>query len=109
MRAMRTSAATFFLRPACPLSWEARRLATWHMELGRILASSHIQLLAQPITVHYQVHYMVQLQRTLLISPVLQEGTSIGPGLSSTYAAITTVTLGKVIGTGFLTALLDIP
>ena len=55
MRAMRTSAATFFLRPACPLSWEARRLATWHMELGRILASSHIQLLAQPITVHYQV------------------------------------------------------
>ena len=59
MRAMRTSAATFFLRPPCPLSWEARRLAAWHMELGRILASSHVQLLAQPVTVHYQVHCMV--------------------------------------------------
>ena len=28
---------------------------------------------------------------------LVQEGTSIGPGLASTYAAITTVTLGKVL------------
>ena len=56
MRSMRTSAATFFTRPPCPLSWEARRLAAWHSELGRLLGASHVQLLAQPITVHYQVN-----------------------------------------------------
>lgn len=78
LRAMRASAAALFAHPAEPSSWEPRKLNQWQAQLGAELHSSHIQLVATPITIVYQ------------------EGTSIGPGLASTYAAITTVTLGKV-------------
>jgi len=78
MLAMRTSADTFFSsQPALPV-WEHRKLSAWHHGLGDIIGSSHMQVLACPLNIVYE------------------EGTSIGPGLSSNYAAMTTVTLGKV-------------
>ena len=50
-----------------------------HLLLDKPLhASSHLQLLAAPLTIAYE------------------EGTSIGPGLASSYAAITTLNLGRV-------------
>ena len=78
MLAMRTSADTFFSsQPALPV-WEQRKLSSWHHGLGDTVGSSHLQLLASPVNIVYE------------------EGTSIGPGLSSNYAAMTTVILGKV-------------
>jgi len=78
MLAMRTSADSFFCNhPSLPV-WEERKLSSWHHALGNSIGSSHAQILATPINIVYE------------------EGTSIGPGLSSNYAAITTVTLGKV-------------
>ena len=61
MLAMRTSADTFFSsQPALPV-WEQMKLSSWHHGQG----SSHLQVLASPVTILYE------------------EGTSIGPGLSS--------------------------
>eukprot|EP00092_Neocalanus_flemingeri_P029317 GFUD01031829.1.p1 GENE.GFUD01031829.1~~GFUD01031829.1.p1 ORF type:complete len:1567 (-),score=501.95 GFUD01031829.1:381-5081(-) len=78
MLAMRTSADTFFSSQLSLPVWEHRKLSNWHHSLGSSIGSSHLQVLASPVTVVYE------------------EGTSIGPGLSSNYAAMTTVTLGKV-------------
>jgi len=78
MLAMRTSADTFFSTQLTLPVWEQRKLSNWHHSLGSNIGSSHLQLLASPVTVVYE------------------EGTSIGPGLSSNYAAMTTVTLGKI-------------
>lgn len=78
LSSMRRSATSLFCSPPPPPSWEPRRLASWHSALGAATPSPHLQLVAAPLTIVYQ------------------EGTSIGPGLASSYAAITTVTLGKV-------------
>jgi len=78
MLAMRTSADTFFSTELILPAWEGRKLSNWHTSLGSRIGSSHLQVLSTPVTVVYE------------------EGTSIGPGLSSNYAAMTTVTLGKV-------------
>ena len=77
MMSMRQSAQTFF--SACQSSpvWEARKLSAWHQNLGKSIGCSHLQILATPL------------------SCVYEEGTSIGPGLSTNYAAITTAILGK--------------
>ena len=58
--------------------WDSMKLNTWHQTLGKTIGSSHLQILAVPVNIVYE------------------EGTSIGPGLSSNYAAMTTVILGKV-------------
>ena len=50
----------------------------WHKSLAASLTSSHIQLVASPVSVVYE------------------EGTSIGPGLAANSTAITTVTVGKL-------------
>ena len=80
MMSMRLSAETFF-SPSSTLTtpvWDSRKLTAWHQSLGSTIGSSHLQLLAAPVNIVYE------------------EGTSIGPGLSSNYAAMTTVILGKV-------------
>ena len=76
--AMRTSTETFFSSQLALPAWDPRKLAAWHLTLGGGVASSHLQLLAAPLTIAYE------------------EGTSIGPGLASSYAAITTLNLGRV-------------
>ena len=83
MMSMRHSAETFFSNTglSSPV-WDNRRLLTWHQALGAHIGSSHLQLLASPVNIVYE------------------EGTSIGPGLSSNYAAMTTVILGKVMNIG---------
>ena len=55
LRAMRASAAALFAHPAEPSSWEPRKLNQWQAQLGAELQSSHIQLVATPITIVYQV------------------------------------------------------
>lgn len=56
----------------------SRKLLSWHRTLASSLLSQHLQLLAAPLNLSYQ------------------EGTAIGPGLTSSYAAVTTLTLGRV-------------
>ena len=55
LRAMRASAAALFAHPVEPSSWETRKLNQWQAHLGAEMRSSHIQLVATPITIVYQV------------------------------------------------------
>jgi len=78
MEVMRAATFNYFNRVKDMPQWEPRKLFAWHKALAASLSSSHIQLVASPVSVVYE------------------EGTSIGPGLASNYAAITTVTVGKL-------------
>ena len=78
MMSMRQSAETFFSASQASPVWESRKLSAWHQSLGKSIGCSHLQILATPL------------------SCVYEEGTSIGPGLSTNYAAITTAIIGKV-------------
>ena len=51
---------------------------TWHSSLAAQVQDSHIQLVGAPINIVYE------------------EGTAIGSGLTSSYAAITKVTIGML-------------
>ena len=55
LRTMRASAAALFAHPVEPSSWETRKLNQWQAHLGAEMGSSHIQLVATPITIVYQV------------------------------------------------------
>ena len=55
LRAMRASAAALFAHPVEPSSWETRKLNQWQAHLGAEMRSSHIQLVATPIAIVYQV------------------------------------------------------
>ena len=77
MMSMRQSAQTFFSASQGSPVWESRKLSAWHQTLGKSIGCSHLQVLATPL------------------SCVYEEGPSIGPGLSTNYAAITTAVLGK--------------
>ena len=55
LRAMGESATSLFAHPPEPASWEPRKLNQWQAQLGAELQSSHIQLVATPITIVYQV------------------------------------------------------
>ena len=55
LRTMRASAAALFAHPVEPSSWETRKLNQWQAHLGAEMRASHIQLVAAPITIVYQV------------------------------------------------------
>ena len=66
MMSMRLSAESFFSSASVSTPvWDCRKLVTWHHHLGTNIGSSHLQLLAAPVNIVYE------------------EGTSIGPGMTS--------------------------
>ena len=75
---MRTLSQQFFeLKTTTPVFDGGTRIRAWHSEMAKMVPESHIQLIGSPLTVVYE------------------EGPSIGPGLTSSYAAITKLSIGK--------------
>ena len=68
-----------FVQTTIPTSaLEGGKVMTWHSSLAAQVQDSHIQLVGAPINIVYE------------------EGTAIGSGLTSSYAAITKVTIGML-------------
>lgn len=58
--------------------FDGSRIGIWHTELAGQVQDSHIQVVGTPLTLMYE------------------EGTAVGGGLTSSYAAITKLIVGRV-------------